>query len=321
MNNNKNDKWLIKHNATKYEIQENGYFKITGSIPSQDDIYEIAMNHDLKINEKIFDVIYEIIGGVDFEEIIVKLQNFFKRKMGKEVKISYSESSSELVMTNSSLTIPISSKNSGTLGSVTILGRFTIDEALGFLAFYDSFVSVVEGLIISYRLEQLLKSALDTVFVTLNKRVRLDEDELKTMQKIALTISEHEHLNLEEVELALRTVNVGFVGIRDDLFERIRAGVISKEDYQEFLKHVDYGYEILKDMEAPTFIIDACLYHHEFINGSGPMGLKEKEIPKLALIVGFAEHVVLLKWEESELEGKYPDYYLELLKRLRGDLS
>jgi len=313
--------WLIKHGMTSYEIHTDGTFRIYGRIPSQDDIYEVAMNHNLRINEKIFDILYELLGIVSVEEVIEKFQSFFKKEMGKEITIKYSESASELNLTNRSLVLPISSKNSGSLGSVEMHGNFTVDEALGFLAFYDSLVSIVEGIIISYRLEQLLKSALDTVFATLNKRVRLGEHELKMMQKIASKIAKFENLNEEEVELALRTVNVGYVGIRDELFERIKSGNISPEDYQEFLKHVDYGYEILRDMEAPNFIIEACLYHHEFLDGSGLRGLKESDIPRISLAVGFAENVVLFKWDESKLKGKYPESFFNLLRQVGSDLS
>ncbi|HOH54160.1 MAG TPA: HD domain-containing phosphohydrolase [Fervidobacterium sp.] len=79
----------------------------------------------------------------------------------------------------------------------------------------------------------------------------------------------------------------------------------------EYLKHVDYGYEILKDLDLEKEVLDACLYHHEFIDGSGPKGLSGDDIPKLALIVGIAEHIVLLGWDEERLRGKYADDFIE----------
>jgi len=40
-------------------------------------------------------------------------------------------------------------------------------------------------------------------------------------------------------------------------------------------------------------------------------GLSGDDIPKLALIVGIAEHIVLLGWDEERLRGKYADDFIE----------
>jgi len=39
--------------------------------------------------------------------------------------------------------------------------------------------------------------------------------------------------------------------------------------------------------------------------------LSGDDIPKLALIVGIAEHIVLLGWDEERLRGKYADDFIE----------
>ncbi|MEN3043545.1 MAG: HD domain-containing phosphohydrolase, partial [Fervidobacterium sp.] len=157
---------------------------------------------------------------------------------------------------------------------MTITGQFLINQVLGFLAFYDSFVSVIEGLILSYRLRQLLESALNTLYLTLNKRARLTEQELSEMERIVTELSEHEGIDIELGLIALKTANVGLIGVRDELFEKIRIKNINSQEWEEFLKHTDYGYEILKHLDVQVDLLDACLYHHEVLDGTGPKGLR-----------------------------------------------
>jgi len=311
---------IIELSNTKFVLKNDGTFQISGNLPTQDEIYELAMNYGVPVNEKLFDMVHELLKAEDLNSVKKKVEGFFKSKLHKDVKVTYSEETSQMEIQNNYASLPIVSKNSGKLGMITLQGSLMLDEVLGLLAFYDSFVSIVEGIIINYRLEQLLKSALDTLFVALNKRVRLNEGDIDRMEAIALRIAQMEKLNQEEVRFALRIANVGFVGLRDELFERIFTGDFTNEDYREFLKHVDFGYEILKEMDVPHFILDTCLYHHEFIDGSGIKGLKGYEIPKIALAVGFAEHVVILKWDISKLQGKYPDSYLAVIDS-RGELQ
>ncbi|MEJ5257019.1 MAG: HD domain-containing phosphohydrolase [Fervidobacterium sp.] len=303
----------IDFDGTICEVDSTGNFYIYGQLPSQDDVYEMAIVYELKIAESIFDLTHNLLTAVSLEEIPIKVSTFFREKFNKNVTMEYDEELHEFRMNKQQLVVPIVSKNSGTLGSTIIKGDFSLEEALGFLAFYDSFVSIVEGMIISHRLENLLRSALDTMFVTLNKRVKLEESDLKLMEEIVSKLSVVENVNLEEAKLALRTINVGFVGLKDELFDRIKSGAVRDGDYEEFLKHVQYGYEILKDMDAPNFIIEACLYHHDFVDGSGLSKLRGTEIPKLALIVGFAENVVLLGKHKEEMKGKYPDEYFRII--------
>ncbi|MCX7653659.1 MAG: phosphohydrolase [Fervidobacterium sp.] len=311
-----NERGFIERNlnGTNYNINfDKRTFKITGNIPRQDDIYEFAMEYRLQIDEKVFDLLNYLLTANNIEELKNKVESFFKNRYQKVVKVSYKEENNELLIQNDVLKIPILSKNSGNLGHMTITGEFLINQVLGFLAFYDSFVSVIEGLILSYRLSQLLESALNTLYLALNKRARLTKQELSGMERIVTKLSEHEGIDIELGLIALKTANVGLIGVRDELFEKIRTKNITSQEWEEFLKHTDYGYEILKHLDVQIDLLDACLYHHEVLDGTGPKGLIGVQIPKLAMIIGIAENIVLLGHELHELFGKYPDEYLEIV--------
>ncbi len=53
-------------------------------------------------------------------------------------------------------------------------------------------------------------------------------------------------------------------------------------------KHLDKGYEFIKDINIPTEVKEVTLYHDEMWNGKGPKGLKKEEIPALARLIHFA---------------------------------
>ncbi len=291
---------------------ESNEFEISGQIPKQDDVYEFAMEFGIVIDEKIFDLLYELLKTYNFEQAKDKIAEFFKKRYEKNIELNYSEEYQNFKLTKNKLEIPILSKNSGNLGQITITGEFTLNEVLGLLAFYDSFVSVIEGFILGQRLELLLRSALNTLFIALNKRTRLSEKELSTMEKIAVELAKYENINQEFCLIALRTANVGLIGVRDELFEKIKLGIYNSDEWSEYLCHVDHGYEILKEIEVQKELIDICLYHHEVIDGTGPKKLNPNEIPPLALIIGISESIVLLKWTEELLKNKYPENYVNI---------
>ena len=54
-------------------------------------------------------------------------------------------------------------------------------------------------------------------------------------------------------------------------------------------KHCDVGAKMLSDLPLPACIAESVLYHHEFIDGSGPYGLKDSEIPRDAKIVALTD--------------------------------
>ncbi|HOH54161.1 MAG TPA: phosphohydrolase, partial [Fervidobacterium sp.] len=116
------------------------------------------------------------------------------------------------------------SKNSGILGCINLTGKFSVFESLGLLAFYNSFVSIIEGIVINYRLQQLLKSGLDTLYKALNERARLSDTDLVMMEKISFHLAELEDVDKELCGVVLKAANVGLVGVKDEIFEKIRDG-------------------------------------------------------------------------------------------------
>lgn len=319
--NNSSNKLVKTFNGTFYSVDLiTGEFKITGKMPCQDEVYQFAIENSIKIDEKVFDLLYHLLTVNDIQQAIVRMKNFLSKVLSSEVNVYYFEEEGNFEMTSNTIKVNITSKNSGNLGHILINGPFSFNQVLGFLAFYDSFVSVIEGLIISHRIGELLKSSLDTIFFTLNARARLTENELKDMETIALKLSKELNIDEDTTLIALKSANVGLVGVRDEIFEMISQGNMSDEMLSEYFKHIDYGYEIMREIGIEKEIVDVCLFHHETIDGKGPKGLSGVEIPKLAMVVGISEELVILRKSFTDLRGKYPNKYLEIISNI-SDIS
>lgn len=308
---------LIEHKGTFYEVElkEGKYrFRIRGRVPSQDDVYDFATRFNLPVDVSTMAILRAILPANTIEEIIALVESFFRSNFEKTVSVKYVEENRDLRMSNEELVLPVISKNTGNLGTFVLTGNFELQRALGFLMLYDSFVSVIEGIVLTHRLGELLRSGLDAMYRALNKRARLSDVELECMESIAFKIAELEEIGHDKCEEALKTANIGLIGVKDETFQRIKAGDTSKEVFEDYLNHIDAGFDILQKFDIDKDILDVCLYHHEFIDGSGPKGLSGAESPKLALIVGLAEHIVILNWAPERLEGKYPDNWLEVIR-------
>lgn len=65
---------------------------------------------------------------------------------------------------------------------------------------------------------------------------------------------------------------------------------LSAEEYAIMKEHTIYGAKMLENFTSVPYISEVALYHHEHYDGSGyPYGMKEKDIPLLARIMGVAD--------------------------------
>ncbi|MCD6449184.1 MAG: HD domain-containing protein, partial [Thermotogaceae bacterium] len=131
-------------------------------------------------------------------------------------------------------------------------------------------------------------------------------------------------LNREIAELSFYVYDVGLIGIRDYILQK-NFYELTSEEVEEYKKHPIYGYEILKNIQnLPKEVLDVTLYHHERLDGSGfPHGLKGREVPYIALFIGFIDDIakklamnMSMKDIENEIEKKFPGEFIERLKEV-----
>lgn len=65
---------------------------------------------------------------------------------------------------------------------------------------------------------------------------------------------------------------------------------LSEAEWEEVRRHPQIGYELLKDTGVSQLVLDAALYHHERMDGSGYLnGVKEDAIPEVAALIAIAD--------------------------------
>jgi len=82
--------------------------------------------------------------------------------------------------------------------------------------------------------------------------------------------------------------DIGKIGISETILNK--AGRLDPEEYAVMKKHPEIGANILSEVDFLEDALDVVMHHHERIDGAGyPNGLKNKEIPIAARIVGIAD--------------------------------
>lgn len=94
---------------------------------------------------------------------------------------------------------------------------------------------------------------------------------------------------LEELAVGVLLSEVGKTRIPRELL--MKPGKLTKEEFAEVKKHVDYGVDILRSCPGVSeTAISVVQFHHERVDGSGyPYGLAGPDIPLLARIAGIVD--------------------------------
>jgi len=121
-----------------------------------------------------------------------------------------------------------------------------------------------------------------------NERERVHSDNVSALcSKIAKAL-QLDSQAIKEVETAGLMHDIGKIAINTNLLNK--PGKLTEVEYEEVQKHAEIGYQILKSVDTYSPLAESVLSHHEKWDGSGyPRGLREKEIPLFARIIGIAD--------------------------------
>jgi len=93
---------------------------------------------------------------------------------------------------------------------------------------------------------------------------------------------------LNNLERGAMLHDIGKIGISDSILRK--KSKLTSEEYEMIKMHPKIGAEIIRAIHFLKDVVPIVLHHHERWNGKGyPSGLKGKEIPLLARIVGIAD--------------------------------
>ncbi|MCM8759591.1 MAG: HD-GYP domain-containing protein, partial [Candidatus Omnitrophica bacterium] len=122
---------------------------------------------------------------------------------------------------------------------------------------------------------------------------------------------------LESLRNAAYLHDIGKLGIKDEIISK--SGSLSEEEFEIIKKHPLITKEILKPLKVKKEEIEACIYHHERIDGTGyPEGLSGDQIPLLARILTVADALSAMISERPYRKKMEMEKALEELKRNSG---
>jgi energy-coupling factor transport system substrate-specific component len=122
---------------------------------------------------------------------------------------------------------------------------------------------------------------------------------------------------LSNLRKAAQLHDIGKIGIPDSVLNKV--GRLTDDEYAKMKSHVIRGAEILKDFTLVENVEDGTRYHHERYDGKGyPEGLKGKEIPLFARIIGVADTFDAMTSNRVYRSSMDTDYVMNEMKRGRG---
>ncbi len=111
--------------------------------------------------------------------------------------------------------------------------------------------------------------------------------------------------------------DLGKVGIRDVVL--LKPGPLNEEEMSIIKQHPEMTVRILEPLGLREGEIDACLYHHERIDGKGyPKGLKGEDIPIFAKILAVADAYSAMTSERPYRKRMMKEEAVSELKRWAG---
>ncbi len=121
----------------------------------------------------------------------------------------------------------------------------------------------------------------------------------------------------EDLRKAAKMHDIGKIGIPDSILNK--PARLTDEEYAVMKSHTSKGGEILKGVTLIPHVSEGANYHHERYDGRGyPNGLKGKDIPEIARIIGVADAFDAMTANRIYRKQMDFSYVLEEMRKGRG---
>lgn len=131
---------------------------------------------------------------------------------------------------------------------------------------------------------------------------------------VELGLDEEEIENIRQIGLLH---DIGKIGVPDSILNK--PAKLTKKEFEIMQRHTEIGGEILKDFTTIKNVAEGAKYHHERYDGSGyNCGLKGKDIPLTARIIGIADAFDAMTSNRVYRPAMSMDKVIEELHKGRG---
>ncbi len=173
---------------------------------------------------------------------------------------------------------------------------------------------------LSERVDRVVLESMYAFSKSMEARDYYTAEHAEEMVSIVLKIGKEIGLNqemLSNLERGAMLHDLGKIGISDAILRK--KSKLTFEEYEMIKMHPKIGAEIIRAIHFLKDVVPIVLHHHERWDGKGyPSGLKEKEIPLLARIVGIADAYQALISNRPYRKAYSKKEALEILKKEAG---
>jgi len=166
---------------------------------------------------------------------------------------------------------------------------------------------------------------IQNIMQTLNSSSERMKNHSENVRKISRKIGELMNLDaqkMEELEMAAYLHDIGKVSVKKTILKKVdelKNDELSKEEAEEYKKHSEVGYHILKSVDLYSNLAEIVLGLHENFDGTGyPRGIKGEEIPLATRIIAIADTYETLNANLFCEQKKNKEEVFENLNRYAG---
>ncbi|HOK80459.1 MAG TPA: HD domain-containing phosphohydrolase, partial [bacterium] len=195
------------------------------------------------------------------------------------------------------------------------------DRELNFLSVFGTQMGIaLENAKLLQQLQESYISAIRSLVNSLEAKDAYTKNHSEQVAYYAVAIGKVlglDHKSLESLRNAAYLHDIGKLGIKDEII--LKKTSLSEEELEIIKKHPLITKEILQPLKMRREEIEACLYHHERVNGKGyPEGLSGEKIPLFAKILAVADALSAMISERPYRKKMEIEDAIEELKRNAG---
>ncbi|WP_422487069.1 HD-GYP domain-containing protein [Gudongella sp. DL1XJH-153] len=216
----------------------------------------------------------------------------------------------------------------GTFPSSLAVGSIGIIIALAYIGYgYGAVILFFGPLLLarySFKLYIEMRNLYLSTIQALNKTVEAKDPytsgHANRVEKFAVDLAKAYHLpftSIQNLKTASILHDIGKIGIHDEILNK--ASRLTKEEYQEIMRHPAIGAEIISKVDFLSDITTIVKHHHERYDGKGyPDGLSGDEIPIEAAILTIADSYDAMTTDRPYRQAMTPQKAIEELVNNAG---
>ncbi|HOK57064.1 MAG TPA: response regulator [bacterium] len=195
------------------------------------------------------------------------------------------------------------------------------EEEINFFEAFSIQIGIgIENALLLEMLQNSYINAISSLIMSLEAKDKYTKGHSEEVVYYSLLIGKKLGLKDEELEILKNSSylhDLGKLGIKDDIL--LKPGKLNKEEFEIIKQHPLITLKILEPLNLRKEEIEACLYHHERIDGSGyPFGLKDEKIPIYAKIIAVADAYSAMTSERPYRNKMSKEEAIEELRRCAG---